>query len=77
MGAEQYGSFPVILSLIAAMNALQRASGVCQRHNSQILISKFFDISSLRMVFAIAIVFTRMFIGFREKQGAGGYLPAG
>jgi hypothetical protein len=37
----------------------------------KILISKFFDIYALHMVFANVIVFTRMFIGFREIAGWG------
>jgi hypothetical protein len=36
------------------------------------LICKFFDIKNLRTLFANMLVFTRMFIGFREKQGEGG-----
>ena len=37
-----------------------------------ILICKFFDIKILRTLFANMLGFTRMFIGFREKQGEGG-----
>jgi hypothetical protein len=38
------------------------------------LICKVFDIKILRTLFTNMLIFTRMFIGFREKRGGGGTL---
>jgi hypothetical protein len=44
----------------------------CPKFFFYILIEKLFIIYGLRMIFANMIIFTRMFIGFRENDGGWG-----